>query len=244
MPRRSRGHSTVAAASPCPRIVPPESRYRLPDRVTTTTIHSLSAYRLKLLSKEALVVHSSDPNNADRPVKSGPARSPLERLLRLGSLVGRVGASVAVEQLLSLVRSGPSRQLHQVANLVLNAERIVHDLGELKGAAMKVGQMLSLQDSLLPPEVTCLLRALQQQAPPIPFDAVKRHLDAELPGWRKTIKRLEPAAIAAGSSRLIVFRQPGSSASRWRLTASNGIGGACCCSARRTPVTSGGSSES
>ena len=145
------------------------------------------------------MVHGSDPNDADRPGKSGPARSPIERLLRLGSLVGRVGASVAVEQLFSLVRSGPSRQLHQVANLVLNAERIVHDLGELKGAAMKVGQMLSLQDSLLPPEVTGVLRALQQQAPPIPFDAVKRQLDAELPDWRKTIKQLEPAAIAAAS---------------------------------------------
>ncbi len=145
------------------------------------------------------MVHSSDQNNADRLGKNGPARSPIERLLRLGSLVGRVGASVAVEQLLSLVRSGPSRQVHQVANLVLNAERIVHDLGELKGAAMKVGQMLSLQDALLPPEVTGVLRALQRQAPPVPFDAVKRQLDAELPRWRKTIKGLEPEAIAAAS---------------------------------------------
>ena len=143
------------------------------------------------------MVHRSNLKNA--PGKSGPSRSPIARLLRLGSLVGRVGASVAVEQLISLARSGPSRKLHQVANLVLNAERIVRELGELKGAAMKVGQMLSLQDALLPPEVTGVLRALQQQAPPIPFDVVKRQLDAELPGWRKTIKRLEPVAIAAAS---------------------------------------------
>jgi predicted unusual protein kinase regulating ubiquinone biosynthesis (AarF/ABC1/UbiB family) len=106
---------------------------------------------------------------------------------------------VAVEQLVSLLRSGPSRQLHQAANLVRNAERIVHDLGKLKGAAMKVGQMLSLQDTLLPREVTEVLRTLQKQAPPIAFDVVKRQLNAELPGWRKTIKRLEPAAIAAAS---------------------------------------------
>src|SRR5665811_1281222 len=145
------------------------------------------------------MTHRSDPNNADRPANSTPASSPLARLLRLGSLVGRVGASVAVEQLFSLVRSGPSRQLHQVANLVINAERIVHELGELKGAAMKVGQMLSLQDALLPPEVTGVLRTLQQQAPPIPFAVVQRALDAEIPGWRKTIARLEPAAIAAAS---------------------------------------------
>ena len=145
------------------------------------------------------MAHRPDPNNPDPPGNSGPARSPLERLLRLGSLVGRVGASVAVEQLFSLLRSGPSRQAHQLANLVLNAERIVHDLGQLKGAAMKVGQMLSLQDALLPPEVTGVLRALQQQAPPIPINLVQRALDAELPGWRNTIAQLAPAAIAAAS---------------------------------------------
>ncbi len=132
-------------------------------------------------------------------MNNGPARSPIGRLLQLGSLVGRVGASVAVEQLLSFVLSGPSRQAHRIANLVINAERIVSALGELKGAAMKVGQMLSLQDTLLPPEVAEVLRVLQRQAPPIPFDVVKRQLDAELPGWRRTIKRLEPVAIAAAS---------------------------------------------
>jgi len=145
------------------------------------------------------VVHASDPNNTYRTGTDGPASSPLARLLRLGSLVGRVGASVAVEQLVSLVLFGPSRQAHQLANLVQNAERIVHDLGQLKGAAMKVGQMLSLQDALLPPEVTGVLRTLQRHAPPIPFAVVIRQLDIELPGWRKTIVQLEPAAIAAAS---------------------------------------------
>jgi predicted unusual protein kinase regulating ubiquinone biosynthesis (AarF/ABC1/UbiB family) len=47
--------------------------------------------------------------------------------------------------------------------------------------------------------VTEVLRTLQKQAPPIAFDVVKRQLNAELPGWRKTLKRLEPEAIAAAS---------------------------------------------
>jgi predicted unusual protein kinase regulating ubiquinone biosynthesis (AarF/ABC1/UbiB family) len=129
----------------------------------------------------------------------GPASSPVGRLLRLGSLVGRVGASLAVEQIVSLIRSGPSRKAHQLGNLVRNADRIVHALGELKGAAMKVGQMLSLQDSILPPEVAEVLRTLQKQAPPIPFETVKSQLSSELPGWKKIIARLEPQAIAAAS---------------------------------------------
>ncbi len=145
------------------------------------------------------MVHRSYLNKPARPATSVPASSPLARMLRLGSLVGRVGASVAVEQLVSLVLFGPSRQAHQLANLVLNAERIVRELGQLKGAAMKVGQMLSLQDSLLPPEVTGVLAALQRQAPPIPFSVVQQQLDAELPGWRNTIVQLEPQAIAAAS---------------------------------------------
>jgi predicted unusual protein kinase regulating ubiquinone biosynthesis (AarF/ABC1/UbiB family) len=59
--------------------------------------------------------------------------------------------------------------------------------------------MLSLQDSLLPPEVAEVLRTLQQQAPPIPFETVKSQLSSELPNWKKVIARLEPQAIAAAS---------------------------------------------
>ena len=36
------------------------------------------------------MVHSSDPNKPDRPGTKAPASSPIARLLRLGSLVGRV----------------------------------------------------------------------------------------------------------------------------------------------------------
>jgi predicted unusual protein kinase regulating ubiquinone biosynthesis (AarF/ABC1/UbiB family) len=132
-------------------------------------------------------------------VTEGPARSPIGRMLRLGGLVGRVGISLAAEQLASLVRSGPSKKAHQLENLVRNADRIVHALGQLKGAAMKVGQMLSLQDSLLPPEVAEVLRTLQKEAPPIPFETVTAQLDAQLPGWRRTFARLEPRAVAAAS---------------------------------------------
>jgi predicted unusual protein kinase regulating ubiquinone biosynthesis (AarF/ABC1/UbiB family) len=130
---------------------------------------------------------------------SGPASSPVGRLLKLGGLVGRVGASLAVEQLLSLARSGPSRQAHQLENLVRNADRIVHALGQLKGGAMKVGQMLSLQDGLLPPEVAEVLRTLQKEAPPIPFETVTGQLDEQLPGWKRTFRSLEPEAVAAAS---------------------------------------------
>ncbi len=128
-----------------------------------------------------------------------PASSPVRRLLRLGGLAGRVGASLASEQILSLGRSGASRDAHRLDTLVRNAGRIARALGELKGAAMKVGQMLSLQDSLLPPEVAEVLRTLQKQSPPMPFEVVQDELDVELPAWRDLFVRLEPEAFAAAS---------------------------------------------
>jgi predicted unusual protein kinase regulating ubiquinone biosynthesis (AarF/ABC1/UbiB family) len=128
-----------------------------------------------------------------------PASSPMRRLLRLGGLAGRVGASLASERVLSLGRSGAGRESHRLANLVRNAGRIAQALGELKGGAMKVGQMISLQDGFLPPEVAAVLRSLQKQAAPMPFEVVQDELDLELPEWRDLFVRLEPEAFAAAS---------------------------------------------
>ncbi len=98
--------------------------------------------------------------------------SALRRFVKLGGLAGRVGVSVLGDQVLNLARSGSDREDHQRENLLRNAARIVETLGELKGAAMKVGQMLSLQDGLLPPEVAQVLRALQQETKPVPPEVI------------------------------------------------------------------------
>ncbi len=129
----------------------------------------------------------------------GVTSSPLRRLLRLGGLAGRVGVSVAGHQLAALTRSPDSRSERRTANLVRNAERLVATLGELKGAAMKVGQMLSLQDAALPPEVAAVLRSLQKQAPPIPFEVVEEELATQVPRYRELFARLEETAFAAAS---------------------------------------------
>ena len=99
--------------------------------------------------------------------------SAVRRFLKLGGLAGRVGASMATNQALDLVRSGPAQKARQTENLVKNALRIVETLGELKGAAMKVGQMLSLHEGLLPPEVAEVLRSLQKEAPRVPAEVME-----------------------------------------------------------------------
>jgi len=129
----------------------------------------------------------------------GLLSSPLRRVLRLGSLAGRVAASVAANRLGSLARPAASRGKSRDRNLVVNASRIAETLGELKGAAMKAGQMLSLQDSLLPPEVAAALRTLQKQSPPLPFEVVERQLRREIPRLDGVFADVEPYAFAAAS---------------------------------------------
>ena len=121
------------------------------------------------------------------------------RFVRLGGLVGRVGISVLSEQAVGLLREGPARQLKKADNMVRNAARIAETLGQMKGAAMKAGQMLSLHEGLLPPEVSAVLSVLQKEAPSVPFDVMERELRRELDDYEALFESLEPEAFAAAS---------------------------------------------
>jgi len=121
------------------------------------------------------------------------------RFVKVGGLVGRVGVSVLGEQAVGLLRDGPSKQLKKAENMVRNAARIADTLGEMKGAAMKVGQMLSLHEGLLPPEVSAVLSVLQKEAPSVSFEVMERELHRELENFDALFESLEPEAFAAAS---------------------------------------------
>ena len=125
--------------------------------------------------------------------------SAVRRFLKLGGLAGRVGASVVTNQALDLVRSGPSKKIRQTENLVKNAIRIVETLGELKGAAMKVGQMLSLHEGLLPPEVAEVLGSLQKEAPKVPAEVMEFEVRGGLENFDELFESFDFEAFAAAS---------------------------------------------
>ena len=121
------------------------------------------------------------------------------RFVKVGGLVGRVGVSVLGEQAVGLLRDGPTKQLKKAENMIRNAARIADTLGEMKGAAMKVGQMLSLHEGLLPPEVSAVLSVLQKEAPSVSFEVMERELHRELENFDVLFASLEPEAFAAAS---------------------------------------------
>lgn len=79
--------------------------------------------------------------------------------------------------------------------------RIAASLGDLKGVAMKVGQVMSYIDVALPDEVRRALSALQTAAPPMPPEQVRAVLEGELGAARGAalFERMEPRPIAAAS---------------------------------------------
>lgn len=80
------------------------------------------------------------------------------------------------------------------------AETLIHELGSLKGTAVKVGQTLSMYgEHLLPKEVNDLLKKLQQDAPALAWDSIEKVLRAELGPDKLNQLEVEREAIAAAS---------------------------------------------
>jgi predicted unusual protein kinase regulating ubiquinone biosynthesis (AarF/ABC1/UbiB family) len=78
--------------------------------------------------------------------------------------------------------------------------RMVTSIGQLKGVAMKVGQIMSYVDVALPEELRAALSVLQTASPAMPIERVLEVVTAEL-GERapSLLARMEPVAVAAAS---------------------------------------------
>jgi predicted unusual protein kinase regulating ubiquinone biosynthesis (AarF/ABC1/UbiB family) len=84
------------------------------------------------------------------------------------------------------------------------ADQLFRVLGELKGGAMKVGQMLSIFEAALPPEIAGPYRAtltrLQEAAPPLPARTVHKVLAEGLGAdWRDKFAEFDDKPAAAAS---------------------------------------------
>ncbi|PAN30944.1 hypothetical protein PAHAL_5G385500 [Panicum hallii] len=82
-----------------------------------------------------------------------------------------------------------------------NAERVALALCRMRGAALKVGQMLSIQDeSLVPPPVLAALDIVRQGADVMPRKQLNSVLDAELgTDWSSKLRSFDYEPLAAAS---------------------------------------------
>lgn len=116
----------------------------------------------------------------------------------------RLLAKGATAAALAQARALRGDSVGDIANdpkLVAAAEDIARELGEMKGAAMKIGQALSFIDvALLPEEYRSALSILQSDAPSMPYEAVVEVVEHELGAHPEEIfDFFSPQPIAAAS---------------------------------------------
>lgn len=128
---------------------------------------------------------------------------PSSRAARLGAF-GRLAGGVASGMLGEGARRLARGERPRMRDLVLtpgNVGRLADRLSHLRGAAMKLGQMISMDaGDLLPPELAAILAQLRSQAHRMPPEQLRRVLDSEWgPDWRRRFSRFNATPIAAAS---------------------------------------------
>ena len=133
-----------------------------------------------------------------RPI-SVPARR-FERLGKLGSLSAGIASSMALNSVKQLGQ-GKRPSLRNLLLTQSNVQRVSDQLAQMRGAAMKIGQLMSMDaGDVLPPELSQILMRLRDNANPMPPAQLKRVLNAEWPvQWLRSFDKFDVRPIAAAS---------------------------------------------
>ena len=139
---------------------------------------------------------------ADDKIPKGRVR----RSAKLGTALGMEATRYAGTRTANVARSREEAERRLEARHLETAIRMASILGEMKGAAMKLGQLASFVDTeFLPPEYAEMyqeqLAALRTSAPSMPWDRVRTVLDEEYRGEPidELFAEVEEEAFAAAS---------------------------------------------
>ena len=147
--------------------------------------------------------YDEDHETQHLPEGTAVPSSRLSRAFGFASL----GAGLAIGTLGELARrtlGNTTNSKHNNDSLVLsndaNAQRLSDSLRRMRGAAMKLGQMLSIQDeSIAPPALTNALAQVRKGAEAMPKHQLMSQLDTEwVEGWKDKVI-LEDMPFAAAS---------------------------------------------
>lgn len=129
----------------------------------------------------------------------------ISRLANFGGLAVGLGigaiAEVAKQSLGGKQKTDMGALLDSAFLSEANAERIVNTLCKVRGAALKIGQMLSIQDnSFINPQLQKIFERVRQSADFMPTWQMDKVLEEELgPGWREKLSTFEDKPFAAAS---------------------------------------------
>ncbi|MBI3543847.1 MAG: AarF/ABC1/UbiB kinase family protein [Deltaproteobacteria bacterium] len=125
----------------------------------------------------------STPDSKKRRTLRSIPTSRFSRGLRVARLTASVGASALGGKVATMFSNAAEKELKTLMGQVRQAQKIADTLSQMKGAAMKLGQILSLHgEHLFPKEVVEVLSRLQSQSDEMDFSEIRKVLTRELGG--------------------------------------------------------------
>lgn len=140
-----------------------------------------------------------------RPRERRVPSTPLSRALGFAGLGAGLAWGTLQESTKRLIFGSPTSNDNQHALSPYlsekNAERLALALCRMRGAALKLGQMLSIQDeSIVPAPILAALDIVRQGADVMPRSQLNKVLDTELgPDWSTKLKSFDYEPMAAAS---------------------------------------------
>jgi len=122
------------------------------------------------------------------------------RVGRLGSMTAGIAGNMAVNGLAQLGR-GQRPKMRDLLLTPANITRVADQLAKMRGAAMKIGQLMSMDTGdVLPPELSQIMARLRDDAHFMPPAQLKQVLNAQWPkGWLGQFRKFDVRPIAAAS---------------------------------------------
>lgn len=128
------------------------------------------------------------------------ANTPAKRFLKLTGMTARVAGKYTKTKIKNTLSSEAEKDQAWSEMYAEIGEQVLQTLGEMKGAAMKVGQIASQLSHLLPEEFAEKLTKLQQHSAPMPYEVIATQIKNEL-GFppEKLFKQFDKKPFAAAS---------------------------------------------
>lgn len=150
-------------------------------------------------TSESVLPEAHSPSDPYQLRESRVPSSRFGRLWQYGGLATSMAFGAVGESLRRVIGGGDSS-----GSLMLspaNMERLVAKLSRMRGAALKLGQMMSFQDSkMLPPAIHAVLQRVQDSADYMPPSQRNQVLASNLgPEWRDLFSSFDDVPIAAAS---------------------------------------------
>ena len=124
----------------------------------------------------------------------------LSRFGHIGVMAGGIAGNMIAQGIIQLGK-GQQPSLRDLMLTPKNINRLTNQLAKLRGAAMKIGQLISMDTGdFLPPDLSLIMARLRENADSMPPKQLKKVLNTEWPkNWLNDFESFDVHPIAAAS---------------------------------------------